>query len=183
MSRYSPDGKYLFYVRKEKNNDRGDIWYCERRDDKSHRPLFESKFDEDFPYPSPDGQYIAFQSDKSGQDEIYVTNFPQVDHLWQISFSGGRFPQWVGNEIFFVSPRANDLMAATIIPGHEFRSEAPRTLFSARAAQVNIQTFFTYKYAVTKGGKNIIASKDPSGDTKANWVLVENWFEEFRNRQ
>ena len=66
--------------------------------------------------------------------EIYVTNFPEADQQWQISFDSGLYPQWIGNEIFFVNPRQNELMAVKVKTNPEFQTDNPIEFFSAEAA-------------------------------------------------
>lgn len=180
---WSRNGRFILYSRKEsKSKADNDLWYIDTNNGQSKK-LFESRFNEDFPTMSPDGKFVAFQSDKSGQDEIWVTNFPQADKLWQVSFNGGNFPNWVGNEIFFTSPRRNELMVVKVKAGQEF--EAPKKLFSIdttgillRGAGINY-----LKYAVTNDGQGIIAVKNLAGSEEVKFVLVENWSEEFKNKQ
>jgi eukaryotic-like serine/threonine-protein kinase len=181
--RYSPDGKYLFFVNRELDKGEADLWFVERARTDAPRPLFESRFSEASPCPSPDGRYLAYQSGKSGQEEIYVTTIPAADHHWQVTFNGGTWPQWEGNEIFFATPRVNDVMAARVSTHRGFKAELPQRLFSADSAGINISGWGTYKFAVTRDGKRIIASRGLAGNSKPHLVIVENWFEEFRIRK
>jgi Tol biopolymer transport system component len=180
---WSHNGRFIIYSKSVSQSDnKNDLWYLELGKGDSPKQLFESRFDESFPCMSPDDKYVAFESDKSGQMEIYVTNFPKADHLWQVSFEGGVFPQWVGNEIFFVDPRQNELMSAKVKINNDFQSENPVKLFSADTAGVQLQWSPTVKYTVTRDGKNIVAVKSFSRSVGTNLVLVENWMEEFKNK-
>jgi serine/threonine protein kinase len=181
---WSSDGRFILFSKAETlTRTQFDIWYLEMGKEKSAKPLFESRFNEDNPSLSPDGRFVSFQSDKSGQMEIYVTNFPEANKQWQVSFEGGHYPQWIGNEIFFVSPRKNTLMTVKVKTNSGFQSEKPEELFSANTAGVQLQTNYAYKYTITKDGKNIIAVKPLTDSVQPKLVLVENWFEEFKERK
>jgi serine/threonine protein kinase/Tol biopolymer transport system component len=175
---WSPDGRFIFYSKKLPKQT--DIWYYDINNGGTSKPLFESKVNEDFPYLSPDGKYVAFESDKSGQMEIYVTNFPKADQQLQVSSNGGTYPQWIGDEIFFTSQKGNSLMSVKVKTIPNFQAGVPEKLFSVDSAGVQLQTFYSFLYAVTGDGKNIIAVKGLAGSSPQKMVLVENWFEEYK---
>jgi Tol biopolymer transport system component len=180
---WSHDGRFILFAKSASQpNTQNDIWYLEMGGGNYPKQLFESRFNEDFPYMSPDDRFVAFQSDKSGQLEVYVTDFPKANFQWQVSFEGGVFPQWNGNEIFFVNPRKNELMSAKVKINNGFQSENPIALFSADTAGVQLQWSPTLKYTVTRDGENIVAVKSLMGSVQSKMVLVENWIEEFKNK-
>ena len=82
---------------------------------------------------SPDGRWIAYESDESGRFDIYVRPFPAVDTgRWQISSSGGTHPLWSrsGRELFFIA--GDGMMTSVPIrPGSAFARERPVGLFPA----------------------------------------------------
>ena len=119
---------------------------------------------------SPNGRYVAYQSDELGRYEIFVTTFPETGGRWQVSQNGGREARWSkdGRELYFFAPD-NRLMAA------EVRSDAPsfevgaiRPLFQSRRMGLN------YRYDVAKDGKRFLVNsglpQEPSPIT-----LVTNW--------
>ena len=123
---WSGDGRFIFYVRLETQPRRQtDIWYLDVRNKTTPKPLFESRFSESFPCGSPDGRFVTYVSDKSGQPEVYVTEFPNAQHQWQISIERGMYPQWVGDEVFFLNPLRNELMTAPVDTRPEFRPGNP----------------------------------------------------------
>jgi Tol biopolymer transport system component len=181
---WSPDGRFIFYTKSDKKLPRqDDIWYYEINNGGSPKPLFESRFNEALPYPSPDGRFVAYESDKSGQWEIYVTNFPNADKQWMISSNGGANPQWIGNEIFYTSQKGNNLMSVKVKTTPDFQSGIPEKLFSADSAGVQLQTTYSFFYTVTRDGKNIIAVKNITSATLPKMVLVENWIEELKEKR
>jgi len=128
---WSPDGKSLIYGIFSPLT-RGDIWLLPLSGERKPQPLFQTKSNERFGRVSPDGNWLVYQSDESGSNEIYVTQFPQPARSWRISTSGGVNPFWRGDgkELFFVS--GNKLMAVSIgsvSGGAEFQAGTPQPLF------------------------------------------------------
>jgi serine/threonine-protein kinase len=84
---------------------------------------------EEEPTFSPDGRWIAYQSNESGSVEIYVRPFPGPGGRWQVSTAGGADPTWsrTRNEIFYREPSANHIMvAAYTVGGDSFQADKPR---------------------------------------------------------
>jgi eukaryotic-like serine/threonine-protein kinase len=80
-------------------------------------------------YFSPDGHWIAYTSNESGQSEIYVRPFPIAAGQWQVSMSGGYYPRWRqdGKELYYVSLK-DELMSVEIKSGVDFQSGTPKML-------------------------------------------------------
>ncbi len=101
--------------------------------DAAVRVLLDGDFAQTDPQVSPDGRWLAYQSDESGQAEIYVRPFPRVTGgRWQVSVAGGRVPRWSpdGRELFFIDEVG--LMAARVLPAEPFRFDPPSRLFAVR---------------------------------------------------
>ena len=99
----SPDGRTIVYVTVTPQTGY-DIWTVSI-DDGTTATLFDTSFSETAPAISPDGQWIAHASTESGQWEVYVSSFPDVEAgRWQVSSSGGSFPSWSpnGEELYFL---------------------------------------------------------------------------------
>jgi len=80
---------------------------------------------------SPDGHWVAYVSDESGQQEVYVTSFPEGRGKWRISSNSGAYPAWSGNgkELFYMS-LGNDFFACAVtVKGTEFVADTPQHLF------------------------------------------------------
>ena len=132
---------------------------------------------------SPDGRWIAYSSNESGRQEIYVRPFPAVDSgRWQISSEGGNKPLWSrsGGELFFVA--ANRLVAVPVSAGTTFTYGKPQPLLNldARAYEFGSggRTF-----DISKDGKRFLMTKNAaSGATTArpSIVVVSNWFDELK---
>jgi serine/threonine-protein kinase len=145
------------------------------------RALIEGQGDQEFSSLSPDGRWIAYESDENGRSEIYVRPFPDVDAgKWQISSSGGRQPLWGpgGRELFFWGPDA--MMAIDIESEPTFSVGIPKSLFSTDE-YVNSPN----SYSVSPDGQRFLMFKPVTGtesgdaDDKYSLRVVQNWFEEL----
>jgi eukaryotic-like serine/threonine-protein kinase len=107
---------------------------------------------------SPDGKWVAYASNESGNSEIYVTMFPSAAGKWQVS-RGGAEPRWRGDgkEIFYIAPNGI-LMAVPVNAGDTFSAGAPSPLFQIPArAQISASDTFTYD--VTQDGKRFLVNR------------------------
>jgi hypothetical protein len=96
------------------------------------RPFLKTTYSELSPRFSPNGQWIAYQSNESGQFEIYVRSYPDGETVRQVSTDGGTQPQWPSRGTDLLYRGANGmLMAAAITLSPEFKVGKPRALFDA----------------------------------------------------
>jgi dipeptidyl aminopeptidase/acylaminoacyl peptidase len=96
--------------------------------------FLKSRFDEREPMFSPDGRWIAYQSNESGRHEVYVRPYPGPGSKLQISTDGGVFPTWsrTGRELFFGTTTEQIMVSAYEVEGDTFRVEKPRLWSDAR---------------------------------------------------
>jgi Tol biopolymer transport system component len=127
---------------------------------------------------SPDGRWVAYASEESGQLEIYVTDYPAGQVERKVSIDGGSAPVWArnGRELYYVSGTA--MMAAAVRSGAssgEF--ERPIRLFDGVDLAVgNVTT-----YSVATDGRFLFVEEADSDATGRNQItLVLNWFQELR---
>jgi Tol biopolymer transport system component len=129
---------------------------------------------------SPNGKFIAYRSDASGRDEIYVQPFPTASSAkWTISQAGGIAPQWRsdGRELFYISPDSR-VMAVDVITEPTFKAGVPKPLFQAPiwgGGQSNNLT----RYDVSTDGKKFLIISALSGAnaavTSRPIILMMNW--------
>ena len=114
---WSRDGKYIAYSSQGKETE-WDIWILPTFGDKKPVPFVKTPFAELRPVFSPDGRFLAYQSNESGRAEIYVQSFPGPGGKWQISTAGGIEPHWRGDgkELYYRAPDQK-LMAVEIQAG------------------------------------------------------------------
>ena len=123
---------------------------------------------------SPDGKWVAYSSNESGDWEIYVTTFPGAAGKWQVSRGGGREPRWRGDskEIFYLG-LTSVLMAAPVDATGNFSSGTPVPLFQIRArAPISSTDIFTYD--VTKDGKRFLVNRYVRPDHVVPLTIVLN---------
>lgn len=168
----SPDAETLFFNRPGDQNTREDIWSFSRGDGEP-RVLVQTPALERFPTLSPDGRWLAYESDEAGQAEIYVKPYPALDGKYQISIDGGNFPVWSsdGNELFYRDGRA--LVAAQIETNGGLAIAAREVLFESSSFDV-----LNYYLDVAPDGRHFLMLRPASG-TVNELVVVENWFEEL----
>src|SRR5216683_1528619 len=176
---WSPDGQLLAFV--EINPTAGvDISVLRLSDRKTH-PFIRMQFNLNEPQFSPDGRSLAYISDETGRNEIYVRPYPGPGGKWLISTEGGVDPIWNpnGRELFY---RIGDkMMAVEITTQPGFSAGTPRMLFEGRyeAAPVPLHNF-----DVSHDGQRFLMLKpveqEHAAPTQINVVL--NWFEELKRR-
>jgi Tol biopolymer transport system component len=151
-------------------------------EDRRSRPLVQTRFDELNAELSEDGHWLAYQSNKSGRDEIYVRPFPNVEEReWMVSIDGGTQPLWArnGRELFYVSK--DTLMHVAVKTHPTFAAAIPRKLF-ANGSALNSPAGggLGRMYEASKDGQRFLMLKE-SGATEAprpaRMILIQNWFE------
>ena len=133
---------------------------------------------------SPNGRYVAYQSNESGRDEIYVRPFPRVDSgRWQVSMAGGTRPVWArsGRELFYLDASNSMTSVQVSTSGSTFSAGTPATVFDTKYVQSNPSRH----YDVSADAKRFLMIKDSPanpGARPASIVVVEHWFEELVRR-
>jgi serine/threonine protein kinase len=122
-------------------------------------PFLSTKSSESNGQISPDGKWVAYASNESGDWEVYVTTFPTAAGKWQVSRGGGTEPRWRGDgkELFYIGPKSM-LTAVTVDTRDSFSSGNPTPLFRTQIrAQVSSTDQFSYD--VTKDGQRFLVNK------------------------
>ena len=156
------------------------IWILELSDHKQ-QPFIQTRFRQGKPQFSPDGHSLAFNSNESGRDEVYVQPFPGPGAKIQISTDGGNDPRWNrnGKELFYRN--GTKVFAASVVVQPSFSASKPTLLFDGPYEPGNGAAFFTYD--VSPDGQHFLMikpSEQPHPATQINVVL--NWFEELKQK-
>ncbi|MBI4468216.1 MAG: serine/threonine-protein kinase [Acidobacteria bacterium] len=180
---WSPDGRFLLYHVADDKTISWDLWilplseegeskiYPSRR--KEPYPFLQTEFRELHGQFSPDGRWIAYQSNESGTGEIYVASFPGAGNKRQISTSGGLFAKWRGDgkEIFYLSPD-NHLMAVEVSGAEKtFKVGSARRLFELRWVEHGRGPV----YDVTSDGQRFLVNTVVEQRAPSPITLVTNW--------
>ena len=129
-----------------------------------------------WPSFSPDGRFVAYQSNESGRAEIYVQTFPNASGKWQVSTAGGVDPSWRsdGKEIFYRAPDQK-LMAVDVQAGETFQAGIPRSLFLARIPPGASRN----RYVASADGQRFLFVAPLGRESMTPTTVVLNWFAEL----
>jgi len=176
---FTPDGQQLLYTESRSDRDQG-IGVLDLRDRRQKTVIDDPSCAELRPALSPDGRWLAYQSNESGEFEVYLRPFPRVDGgKWQASSGGGRSPQWGpgGRELFFFE--GETLVRVPITGSQQPVVGSPERLFTATLFGERLGPV----YAVSPDGRRFLVIRDnPQRDRVAErrqLLLVQNWVTEL----
>ena len=178
----SSDGQWLIYRQVEANGNR-DIYAVRPGRDTVPVPLLTAPYSESGAALSPDGKWLAYTSNESGQDEIFVRPFPNTGAgRWQVSTRGGSAARWAhsGKELFFEAP-SGDLMVVSVTPGATFAPGEPRRLLALGGGLFN-STIVPY-YDITPDDKRFLMVRLAAVNQApgaGQLVVVDNWDVELK---
>ena len=172
----SPNGQTLVFD--ELSPDTGFDLYTVSLEGGQPELLLQTEFNEQLGIISPDGNWLAYDSDESGRREIYVRSFPDLSGRQQVSTNGGAFPRWGrdGSELFYQSGIAptSELMRVSIRSEGSLSLGTEERLFSMMG--LNASSGFD----VSPDGRFLMVTARGTADSQINVVL--NWFEELKER-
>nr|MBA3296338.1 PD40 domain-containing protein [Acidobacteriota bacterium] len=144
-----------------------DLWVKEMDKPGDGSVLLRTKANEARPRISPDGKFVAYQSDASGRWEVYVMPFPQGDGRIRVSTEGGQHATWnpTGGELFYVS--GDDLMAVNVTLRPMLQAGRPQRLFGGRdvGTQLTRPRYLEAFYDVARDGRSFVVVKGHGAGT------------------
>jgi serine/threonine protein kinase len=180
VSDWSSDGRFVLFDSRDPKSGT-DIWALPL--DKSGKPgkpfvVVQTNFEEQSGQFSPDGNWIAYQSDESGRHEIYLRPFPGPGNKWPVSTNGGTQVRWRrdGKEVFYVSLDGR-LMAVPIrvaSNGAPPEVGAPVALFAPPLGGAVQQADFRHQYMVSSDGQRFLVATVPEG-VNSPITMILNW--------
>jgi serine/threonine-protein kinase len=177
-SSWTRDGKYLALV--EANPSTGNDILVLRMEDKRVIRFAAGISHESWPEFSPDGRWLAYASDETGSDEIYLRSFPGGNRKVTISNQGGHAPLWApdGRELFYWNNSYTSLMKVDISAGPDLPPGTPKKLFDFVAGWSSP----IRAYDISPDGRRFLIRGLPefvlTNVTQLN--LVQNWFKELK---
>ncbi len=183
---FSPDGRRLVFHQSSPDNG-FDLHVATLDDERRVEPLIVTEFMERNAEVSPDGRWLAYQSDESGQYEVYVRPFPEVDQgRWPISTIGGTRPLWGrdGKELFYMTNAG--LMGVAVDTASGFEASSPTLVVSG--SYLGSASWVGRSYDIAPDGRRFLMIKkggeanpdDPlAGLTQIQVVL--NWTQSCSN--
>ncbi len=168
---WSPDGKFLLYSTNSAHSSATELWTLPLFGDRKAVPYLQTGFNQTGGRFSPNGKWIAYVSNESGKNEVYVRPFPASGGKLMVSTSGGFRPIWRrdGNEIFYLDA-SGELMAAKVKQnGSALAIDAPSPLF-----QTHVEGFQHSYDASADGQRFLIVTATPQKVPSPITVVV-NW--------
>ena len=166
----SRDGRYLLAVTSNAYPKTGnDVWVLPLFGDRKAFPYLATEFAEVWPRLSPDGRWLAYQSNATKRMEVYVVSFPQPGGKWQVSTNGGIDPVWSrdGRELYYYSAD-NKITVVDIKPGSQFQYGEPKALFEFNISRTNTS------FDVSKDGRFLLPALAEQA-AAAPMTVVLNW--------
>lgn len=177
---WSRDGKWLLFQKGgdlQVNN--SDIWALPITGERKPVPVVKSDFAEAAAVFSPDGRWIAYHSDESGRQEIYVAPFPGPGRKWQVSVAGGTRARWTrnGKQILYLDP--NDRLTVTDVKttATDFQVGHTTSLFDIRASRPGTV------YDLSADGQRVLVNTFAVALSADPMTMVINWQEELRKKR
>jgi len=178
---WSRDGRFIIYQIPGAKTGQ-DLWIVPQpvqgeSSDRKPFPYLQTEFDERHGRFSPDGRWVAYSSNESGRDEVYVQSFPASGARVQISAGGGMEPQWRkdGTELFYIA-EDRTLMAVPV----KLASSASEPLQVGQAKPLFsvpvMDTFIVGRsYEVSNDGQRFLLRAPASGEAAPSLTVVLNW--------
>jgi Tol biopolymer transport system component len=169
---WSPDGKFIVYVQTSQPTKR-DLWLLPTEGDHKPVPYLQTPANEDFGQFSPDGRWMAYASDESGQNQIYVQSIPTGGAKWQISTAGGSEPRWRrdGKELFYIASDQKLMAVPMKVSAAGVEAGTPQALFEDVPAGAPER--FTYQ--PTADGQRFLFLAPANTEAPAPITVLLNW--------
>jgi len=180
---FSPDGTALVF--EDRDSPGRNLGILSLEGERISTLLLETEFTERNAALSPDGRWMAYQSDASGQYEVYVRPFPDVNGgRWQVSSGGGAWPLWSpdGRELFYAG--SESMMAVPIETEPTFTQGTVDLLFDLGPYRRPSGEEGNRRIAISPEGDRFLMLKEGGGSDETaettSIIIVQNWFEELK---
>lgn len=177
---WHPNGTHVAFESNVPNqpNDT-DVWLLPVDGSADPQPLIATRFKDSAPAFSPDGKWLAYISDESGQDEVYLQSYPETSRRIPISTDGGREPVWSrdGTELFYRD--GYRMISVAVSEGPPLEVGEPHELFDRRY-QLEPGRQGHPHYGVAPDGQRFLMLEETVGNSSIQALLVLNWAEELK---
>jgi len=187
---WSADGKAIVLTEWDAEAANYDLGILPLEGDRKLSLLLKEKHNEAQPRISPDGQWLAYTSNESGQNQVYVRPFPEVGGgRWQVSTAGGDSPLWSpgGRELFFLN--GGQVVAIPVETDPTFSPGTPKMLFQGTfvSSALWFDDWNQAVWDISPDGRRFLMMKETgiaaTGVVRSRKItVVLNWFEELKRR-
>jgi eukaryotic-like serine/threonine-protein kinase len=176
---WSPDGRWMVYTHGSlgAGTQGTDLWVFPLDGSQKPSPYITGPGDQREAQFSPDGRFVAYESNEAGTTQVYVAAFPWTGAKWQVPTTEAGGPRWRhdGQELFFIN--GNQVMAVSVKKvGSGLELGQAHPLFRLNMVEEN-----PFRYAVTRDGQRFVAIVSAQ-DSSQPLVVVQNWPTELKNR-
>ena len=178
---WSPDGRFLLFL--VNTNDLSlktqiDLWVLPMTGNSKPTPFLSTPFQEGRGQFSPDGKWVAYTSDESGRNDVYVERFPASGDKLPVSNKGGDWVRWRqdGREMFYIAADRKLMSVDVLTTSGSLEFGTPRALFTIPFTQSSSGNLEPYAYDVRPDGQRFLAMV-PVGDaaTSPLMTVILNW--------
>ncbi|MBP7474374.1 MAG: PD40 domain-containing protein [Pyrinomonadaceae bacterium] len=172
---WSPDGSHIYYVKRGVKT-QSDIFKIAVDGDRKLTPLVTGAANERWPQPSPDGRFLAYESDETGTYEIYVAAILPDGTLGpdrkRVSNAGGISAVWRrdGSELFFIAGDGQLTVVTTNTKAAQFEFSPPKALF-----KTNTIALASHEFDVSLDGQKFIVGTRIGAPTAQQPTVILNW--------
>jgi serine/threonine protein kinase len=171
---WSKDGRFLLYAEADPKTDR-DLWALPvTGGDRKPMVVVKTPFEESNGQFSPDGRWVAYETNESGQFQVVVQPFSMPSSKWPVSTGGGTQPRWSadGKELYFIAPDEKLMAVSVTTAGTTFAAGTPVALFAAPLAPGGATN--KQQYAVSRDGRFLL-NQPTEASTATPITLILNW--------
>jgi Tol biopolymer transport system component len=171
---WSADGRFILYDDVDPKT-QFDLWTLPTAGDRQPKPFLITPANESHGRFSPDGKWVAYESDESGRAEIYVQSFPTGGGKWQVSSGGGGQPLWRrdGKELFYVAADGRLTAVAVKTAGPAFQA-GERIKLSVRVPTTSI-TGDRNTWVATADGQKFLVTRSVEDERPVPITVVLDW--------
>jgi eukaryotic-like serine/threonine-protein kinase len=175
---FSPDGKAIIYSQLNPKSNL-DLYLVSTGGDKKIETFLQTNFREDQARVSPNGRWVAYVSDETGQFEVYIQTFPVAGGKLAVSVGGGSQPQWRadGRELYYYAPDRKLMAVEVNGDGPIFKVGVARPLFDIRSLGPGFDQIFPGigYYTSARNGKRFLVPSLPETPQRQQVNVILNW--------
>jgi len=181
LTDWARDGRYIIFSSIGTAGSSSDVWAFSTGDRRAG-PVIDTVHAEGFAALSPNGRWLAYQSDESGRDQVYVQSFEGISdgtkRRWQVSTTGGRMPRWRadGRELFYLAGPGSMMVASTSAGAEDFAFEPAHKLFEMLAIPKR-----TNLYDVSADGQRLLVCLPYEWAGSSSVTVMTNWMRKLSN--